>query len=83
MSVARVSDAQTFTLFTERVGKLQVSLRKLQDQIASGKRFASADEDPLATAQVVRLRSSIGAIGEYSSSARFGTDVLGDRKSVV
>ena len=83
MSIARVSDAQTFALVTERVGKLQVSLRNLQDQIGSGKRFFSPDEDPLGAAQIVRLSSSIGAIGEYSSSAKFGTDVLGAEDSAL
>jgi flagellar hook-associated protein 3 FlgL len=77
MSVVRVSDAQTFTLFAERAGRLQVSLRTLQEQIGSGKRLFSPDDDPLGAAQVVRLNSSLGAIDDYSSSARFGSDVLG------
>jgi flagellar hook-associated protein 3 FlgL len=83
MSVVRVSDAQTFTLFTERVGRLQASLRNLQEQIGSGKKFFSPDEDPLGAAQVVRLTSSLSAIDEYSSSARFGADVLGAQDSAL
>lgn len=83
MSVIRVSDAQTFTLFTERAAKLQVSLRNLQEQIGSGKRFFSPDEDPLGAAQVVRLTSSLGALDEYSSSTRFGADVLGAQDSAL
>jgi len=83
MSVLRVSDAQTFNLLTERVGRLQVSLRTLQEQIVTGKQFFSPDENPLGAAQVVRLSSSLGALDEYSSSARFGTDVLGAEDSAL
>jgi flagellar hook-associated protein 3 FlgL len=77
MSVTRVGDASTFTLLTERAGRLQVSLRSLQEQIATGRRLLTPDGDPLAAGQLVRAGTSLAALAQYEESARFGADVLG------
>jgi flagellar hook-associated protein 3 FlgL len=77
MAISRISDTQMFSFLTDRVGRQQVRINSLQEAIASGKRFASPDEDPLGAAQVVRLDGSVSALGQYTESSRFGTDVLG------
>jgi len=77
MALSRISDSQVFSFLTDRVGRQQVRINSLQEAIASGKRFASPDEDPLGAAQVVRLDGSVSALGQYAESSRFGTDVLG------
>jgi flagellar hook-associated protein 3 FlgL len=77
MAISRISDGQMFGFLTERVGRQQVSINELEEQIASGKRFASADQDPLGASHVVRLDGSIAALGQYAESSRFGTDALG------
>jgi flagellar hook-associated protein 3 FlgL len=76
MAISRVSDAQTFGLINSRVGELQARLAQLRDQVATGRRFTTPDEDPLGASSVVRLRSSLAALDQYSQSAKFGDDVL-------
>ena len=77
MAISRISDAQVFSFLTDRVGRQQVTINSLQEQIASGKRFASPDQDPVGAAQVVRLDGNVSALGQYAESTRFGGDVLG------
>jgi len=77
MAISRVSDAQTFELLTQRTGQLQVAIRTLQEQIASGKRLQTPDQDPSGAGQVVRLEGDLAALGQYAESSRFGSDVLG------
>ena len=76
MAVSRISDAQNFDLINLRVGELQVQAAKLRDRIATGKRFASSEENPLGAATIVRLRSSLASLDQYTQSAKFGDDVL-------
>ena len=77
MALSRVSDAQTFSFLVERAGRLQVSLRTLQEQIASGKRLLGPEQDPFGAAQVVRLEGDLAALGQHAEASRFGRDVLG------
>jgi flagellar hook-associated protein 3 FlgL len=77
MPITRVSDAQTFSFLTTRTGRFQVDILNLQEQIASGKRVVSPDQDPLAAAQVVRANASLAALAEQSRATNFGGDVLG------
>lgn len=76
MAISRVSDAQTFALLTERAGQLQVAIRDLQEQVASGKRLLTPEQDALGAAQVVRGGTSLAALAQYGESSKFGTDVL-------
>jgi len=76
MSISRVSDAQTFAFLTERAGRLEVRIRDLQEQIASGRRLHRPEQDPLGSGQVSTLSASISALGQYEESSRFGTDML-------
>ena len=77
MTISRVSDAQSFALLVSRTGQLQASLQTLEQQIASGKRIFSPDDDPLAAAASTRAQSALAALAQYGSGSRFGTDVLG------
>jgi flagellar hook-associated protein 3 FlgL len=76
MAISRVSDAQTFAFLTERAGRLQVQIRDLQEQIASGRRLHRPEEDPLGAGRAVVLGSSLAALGQYEESSRFGAEVL-------
>lgn len=54
-------------------------LAELQRQISSGKRFTRAEEDPVGTAQVLRVRHSQRAIDQYAKTGigaqiRFGAE---------
>lgn len=77
MPITRVSDAQTFAFLTTRTGRFQVDIATLQEQIASGKRLVSPDQDPLGAATVVRANASLAALAENTRSSRFGSDILG------
>jgi flagellar hook-associated protein 3 FlgL len=81
--ITRISDAQTFAFLTERVGRLQVQLNDLQQQIASGRRLLSPEQDPLGAAQVVRSGQTLAALGQYGESTRFGVQVLGAEDDAV
>jgi flagellar hook-associated protein 3 FlgL len=77
MSVTRVSDSQAYSLFLDRSSRLVLTIRGLQEQIATGKRLLRPEEDPAGAGHVVRSRGSLAALGQYRDSSRFGTDVLG------
>src|SRR5262249_56361967 len=77
MPITRVSDAQRFDFLTDHANDLAVSISELNQQIATGKRLTSPEQDPLGSAQVVRAQSSLAALGQYDESTRFGQDVLG------
>ena len=77
MTISRVSDAQSFSLLVDRTGQLQVSLQTLEQEVASGKRLFTPDDDPLGAAAAARAHSSLAALAQYGSASSFGTDVLG------
>jgi flagellar hook-associated protein 3 FlgL len=75
--ISRVSDSQTFAFLTDRVGRLQVQLRGLQEQIASGRKLLSPEQDPLGATEAVRAGQTLAALGQFDASSRFGQQVLG------
>ena len=77
MTISRVSDAQSFSLLVDRTGQLQVSLQTLEQEVSSGKRLFTPDDDPIGAATATRAQSSLAALAQYDSSSNFGTDVLG------
>jgi flagellar hook-associated protein 3 FlgL len=83
MAVSRVTEAQTFTLLTERASRLQTTIQDLQDQVASGRRLLHPDQDPLGATEVVRHGASLAALGQYGNSASFGSNVLGAEDQIL
>jgi flagellin-like hook-associated protein FlgL len=81
--IARVSNAQVYDLLTRRAGALEVEIRKLQEAVSSGQRFQSVVDDPAAAASAVRGRASLAALGQYSSSSSFGSEVLGAQDKAI
>jgi len=77
MTISRVSDTQSFALLVSRSGQLQASLATLEEQVASGKRLSTPDDDPLAAAAASRAQSALAALAQYGTGSGFGTDVLG------
>ncbi len=77
MTIARVSDSQTFSLLVDRTGQLQVEIRQLQEQVASGQKLLSPEDDPLAAAQATRVRASIASLTQHGDASDFGSQVLG------
>ncbi|HLK11915.1 MAG TPA: flagellar hook-associated protein FlgL [Candidatus Binatia bacterium] len=82
-AVSRIADIQIFDQLRTQATGLEASLAGLQAQVSSGKRFQTADADPLAAGQVLRTDTAIGALGQYSSATQFGTSVLGAEDSAL
>lgn len=74
--ISRVSDANTFDFFQRRTVQVQVDIRRLQEQILSGRRLLASSDDPLAAAQVVRSNASLRALAQYDENSEFGIQVL-------
>lgn len=83
MPIGRVSDAQTFALLSERSGSLQVTIRDLQEQIASGRRLHRPDQDPVGATRVVRGQSVLAALAQQRDTSRFGSEVLGAQDDLL
>jgi flagellin-like hook-associated protein FlgL len=83
MPISRVSDAQTFAFVAERAGSLQVRIRALQEQVASGRKLTRADQDPIGAGQVVRHGDALAALAQHAESSRFGTAVLGGQDDAL
>lgn len=76
MPISRVSDAQSFAFVSDRAGSLQVRIRTLQEQIASGRKLIRPDQDPIGAAEVVRHADTLAGLAENANSSRFGTGIL-------
>jgi flagellar hook-associated protein 3 FlgL len=77
MTISRVSDAQNFDFLVSRSGQLQVAIRQLQEQIATGRRVLQPEDDPLGAAQVVNSQADIAGLAQLTQSTQFGQSVLG------
>ncbi|HZP41913.1 MAG TPA: hypothetical protein VFD84_10440 [Candidatus Binatia bacterium] len=75
--IARVSNSQAFTLLSQRAGELELSLRRLQEEIATGRRITSPDQDPAGANEIIRSQSNLAALAQYRSTSTFGVTVLG------
>lgn len=74
--IGRVSDANTFDFFQRRTVQVQVDIRRLQEQILSGRRLLASSDDPLAAGQVVRSNASLRALAQWDENSEFGVQVL-------
>lgn len=74
--IGRVSDANTFEFFQRRSVQVQVDIRRLQEQILSGRRLLASSDDPLAAGQVVRSNASLQALAQWDENSEFGVEVL-------
>jgi flagellar hook-associated protein 3 FlgL len=83
MALTRISDQQAYAFFSDRAGRLQVSIQALQEQIASGRRLHAPEDNPLGAADATRIDTSLAALGQYEESSRFGVDVLGAQDSAL
>jgi flagellar hook-associated protein 3 FlgL len=76
MAITRISDAQSYAFFVERANRLEVSARRSQEQLASGRRLIDPEDDPLGAGLAARFDASVAALDQYKTSSRFGFDVL-------
>ena len=76
MAIFRVSDALQYSVLNQRLNSLQVQIKGLNDQITTGQRLQTPDQDPVGAAEVVRLNGDLSALGGFDSATQFGHDVL-------
>jgi len=76
MSIFRVSDSLQFTVLGQRLNQIQVQIKNLNDQITTGQRLQTPDQDPVGAAEVVRLDGNLSALTGYNQASQFGQDVL-------
>ncbi len=61
----RISTASAFQRGLDLMQRLQSSLDRTQQQIASGRRILTPSDDPIAAARTLELRESLGRIGQF------------------
>ena len=64
----RVSTSQIYQSGARTILDGQSSLYKLQNQLSTGKRFLSAQDDPVAAAQVLLNSQSLAINSQYSDN---------------
>jgi flagellar hook-associated protein 3 FlgL len=81
--ISRIADIQIFDQLRTQATGIEATLATLQGEVSSGKRFQTADADPLAAGEVLRTATTLGALGQYTSSVQFGLSVLGAEDSAL
>lgn len=72
----RISTSQIYQSGARSLLDGQSSLYKLQNQLSSGKRFLSAQDDPVAAAQVLLNSQSLAINSQYADNQANATDQL-------
>ena len=72
----RVTDVNSFAAVRTRLQLVQADVRRLQEELSSGRQLISADQNPLGAGEVVRAGSRLAALDQYGKSTTFGTQVL-------
>ncbi len=72
----RISTSQIFQSGSRGLLDGQASLYKIQNQLSTGKRFLSAQDDPVAAAQVVLVKQSLAVNTQYADNQSNATSQL-------
>ncbi len=64
----RISTSQIYESGTRNLLDRQTSLYKIQNQLATGKRFLSAEDDPVAAAQVLLTKQTLAINDQYTDN---------------
>jgi len=76
MAITRVSDSLQFSILSQRLNQIQLQIKTVNDQITTGQKLQTPDQDPVGAAEVVRLDGDMSALTGYDQAAQFGRDVL-------
>lgn len=79
----RVSTPYQFSSYLGNIQKSQVEYLKTQQQLATGKRFESAGEDPLSAALSLDARRLRGRFEQFEKNLRGAKDFLSHTESVL
>ena len=73
----RISTNQIFETGTRNMQRNQIALNKLQNQISTGLRVLSPEDDPVAAAQALVINQSIGVNAEHTGNQSKASNQLG------
>lgn len=83
----RISTNTLFETGSARVGELQVSLSRTQEQMAASRRILVPSDDPVAAAQALELTQAQSVNSQFAINRQSAKSALSleeqDRKSVV
>lgn len=72
----RISTSQLYNMNVAKVGDLQSSLAKTQQQISSGTRVLSPSDDPIASARALQVKSAKAALSVEAANQGTAADSL-------
>ncbi|MEL7449319.1 MAG: flagellar hook-associated protein FlgL [Pseudomonadota bacterium] len=72
----RISTAWAFNTNSQQLISLQAQLNETNQQIASGRKFLSAADDPVAVARVHEINAALGRNDQYQRNADFALNRL-------
>ncbi|MDP2266760.1 MAG: flagellar hook-associated protein 3, partial [Thiobacillus sp.] len=73
----RISTQMLFESGAARLGELQSSLVKTQQQIGSGRRILSPSDDPVAAARALEVNQSQSINTRYGANRQYAANTLG------
>lgn len=79
----RVSNSLEFARALFNMNNLRVGLDRYQQQVSSGKRLASASEDPVAATQVLSIGERSATLAQFDRNANLAGLRLGDQEAAL
>lgn len=79
----RISTNTLFDSGTKRMGELQSSLAKTQQQLATGRRILSPSDDPVGAAQALELTQAQAMNSQYAVNRQNAKNALGMEENVL
>ncbi len=73
----RVTDSQVVSAFLNNIGRTHSRMSELQQQLSSGRAFASAADDPFTAGRVVGIDAQLQEIKQYQENVSDSISVLG------
>ena len=72
----RVSNRSIYQNISFQLSNLTAELKKIQEQIATGKRINKPSDDPIGTTHAMRLRKVLSQIEQYGQNIEHGSSWL-------
>ena len=79
----RVSTIQQFNVALNRILDLQTNTTKFQTQIATGRRINQPSDDPVASAQTLRIDQRVRNVEQYNRNADFASLRMNQQESAI
>lgn len=80
---SRVTDSQTVSAFLNNIGRTHSRMSELQQQLSSGRAFATAADDPFTAGRVVGIDAQLQEIKQFQENVTDSLGVLGVEDSAL